>query len=192
MPNELVCTRCDRPIRVGAKRMQHLYTCEGCYSRALETYGACAGCGVDRLTPGPADDGGRLCCDCAEDVGDYICRRCGREGKRYLAGICGNCVLADTLTPLLDDGTGTVRAELVPLFEAIRQMNRPRVGIYWATKPHVVAMLQALGPRRGPAHPRRPQPAHPVALRRLPSRPAHRGRRPPAGRPAPDAPAALA
>jgi hypothetical protein len=79
--------------------MQHRYICSTCYSKALETYGTCAGCGVHRLTPGVAADGGRLCCDCAEDIGDFTCRRCGREGKRYLAGVCGHCVLADALRP---------------------------------------------------------------------------------------------
>jgi hypothetical protein len=99
----------------------------GCYTRALETYGQCTGCGADRLTLGRAADGGRLCTDCAS-IGDFSCDRCGREGRRYLRRICGNCVLTDRLAALLAallaDGTGAVRPELVPLLDGVGQMQR--------------------------------------------------------------------
>ncbi|WP_200301783.1 hypothetical protein [Streptomyces adelaidensis] len=39
--------------------------CAGCYAQALEPYGTCTGCGVERLTPGLAPDGGKLRTDCA-------------------------------------------------------------------------------------------------------------------------------
>ncbi len=46
--------------------------------------------------------------------------------------------------PLLDDGTGRIRPELVPLAEALRQMKRPRGGLTWIGRPHVQQMLRAL------------------------------------------------
>jgi hypothetical protein len=113
-------------------------------TRALETYGTCAGCGVDRLTPGLALDGGRLCTDCAGGLGDFFCEQCGQEARRYRRGICGRCVLTERLHELLDDGTGSVRAELLPLFDALRQMKRPWGGLTWTGHPHVQYNLRAL------------------------------------------------
>jgi hypothetical protein len=111
---------------------------------ALETYGQCAGCGADRLTPGIAPDGGRLCTGCADGLGDFTCESCGREARRYRRGVCGNCVLAEHLALLLDDGTGRIRPELVPFAEAFCQMRRPRGGMTWIRRPHVREMLRTL------------------------------------------------
>jgi hypothetical protein len=80
----------------------------------------------------------------AGGLGDYTCRRCGEEGWREHAGTCGRCVLGDRLTEVLDDGTGSVRPELAPFYDAVRAMNRPRSGILWLTKPHVPPILRAL------------------------------------------------
>jgi hypothetical protein len=110
----------------------------------VETYGQCAGRGVDRLTPGLAPDGGRLCTDCAGGLGDFFCQRCGQEALLYQSGTCGNCVLAGRLRELLDDGTGQVRAELAPLLDLLRGMKRPRSGITWIRELHVQRNLRAL------------------------------------------------
>lgn len=117
---------------------------------ALETYGQCAGCGADRLTPGIAPDGGRLCTDCAGGLGDFTCESCGREARRYRRGVCGNCVLAGHLALLLDDGTGRIRPELVPFAEAFGQMRRPRGGMTWIRQPHVREMLRTLADPAAP------------------------------------------
>ncbi|MFE7779046.1 hypothetical protein ACFU5O_35270 [Streptomyces sp. NPDC057445] len=113
-------------------------------TRALEIYGTCVGCGAERLTPGLAPDGGKLCTDCAGGLGDFTCERCGQEARRYRRGICGRCVLTERLRELLDDGTGSVRAELLPLFDALRQMRRPWGGMTWSGHPHVQRNLRAL------------------------------------------------
>jgi hypothetical protein len=117
---DLFCARCRRSVRLGAAHWPEGYLCAGCYGQALETYGACAGCGVDRLTPGLAPDGGKLCTDCAGGLGDFTCERCGQEARRYRRGVCGRCVLAERLHELLDDGTGRIRPELLPLFDTLR------------------------------------------------------------------------
>ena len=114
-----------------------------CYTQALEQHGKCTGCGGERLTPGLTSDGEPLCTDCS-GVGDFTCERCGREGRRYVRGICGNCVLTERLAGLLDDGTGTPRAELVPLLDAVGGMQRPWVGITWAGRPHIQRILHSL------------------------------------------------
>ncbi|WP_328839503.1 hypothetical protein [Streptomyces europaeiscabiei] len=106
---DLFCARCRRGVRLGAAHWPEGYLCAGCHAQALETYGTCAGCSVERLTPGLARDGGRLCTDCAGGLGDFTCGQCGQAARRYGRGICGRCVLAERLHELLDDGTGRIR-----------------------------------------------------------------------------------
>lgn len=126
------------------------------FASACETYGRCPGCGIERLLPGlqPTREAGAgdatygtwepVCTDCAGGLGDFTCTRCGREGWRERAGVCGRCVLGDRLNEVLDDGTGQVRLELVPLHAALVGMPRPRAGILWLSKPHVPPILAAI------------------------------------------------
>jgi hypothetical protein len=66
------------------------------------------------------------CTDCAGGLGDFTCTRCGQEDWKHYRGVCGRCVLKDRLAVVLDDGTGQIRAELVPLFDLVTSMERPR------------------------------------------------------------------
>lgn len=144
------CARCRRGVRAETNRWPEGYICQRCMTRALEIYGTCTGCGVERLTPGLAPDGGKLCTDCAGGLGDFFCERCGQEARRYRRGICGRCVLTERLGDLLDDGTGSVLAELLPLFDALRQMKRPWGGMTWTGHPHVQRNLRALARGEAP------------------------------------------
>ena len=145
------CARCGRVIVSSWARWPEGYLCSTCRTHALETYGPCAGCGAVRLTPGIAPDGGRLCTGCAGGLGDFTCPTCGREGILYRRGACGNCVLAEMLAVLLDDGTGRIRPELAPFADAFGQMKRPRGGITWIRRPHVQEMLRTLADPDAPA-----------------------------------------
>jgi hypothetical protein len=162
-----VCARCGRPVRRGqrveppprpgaayplvvARRWPEGPVCTGCFVRACETYGRCACCGIDRLLPGRDATGQGLCTDCA-GLGDFTCTRCAQEGLRpYAGGVCGRCVLRDRLAVLLDRGDGTIRAELVPFYDAICAMSRPRSGLLWLSKKHVPPILTALADERFP------------------------------------------
>jgi hypothetical protein len=143
-PAKPPCARCGHAIGRSWAHWPEGYLCATCRTHALETYGPCAGCGADRLTPGIAPDGGRLCTDCAGGLGDFTCPACGREGIRYRRDACGNCVLGERLAVLLDDGTGRIRPELAPFAAAFCQMKRPRGGITWTRRPHVQKMLRTL------------------------------------------------
>jgi len=160
-PAGLECARCRRPLRlatparpakpdprgrvwVAVRNWPEGRICSGCYAKACETYGACAGCRVHRLLPGPGRDGQRRCTDCAGGLGDFTCSRCKAEGWNHYRGICARCVLADRLAAHLDDGTGQVRPELVAFADRIVGMDRPRAGILWLSKPHVPPILHAL------------------------------------------------
>lgn len=124
--------------------------CSGCYATACETYGVCNGCSTDRLLPGRGPDGQRWCTDCAGGIGNFTCTRCANEGWNHYKGVCGRCVLSDRLTQALDDGTGRIRPELVPLFNLVVAMSRPRSGILWLTKPHVPPLLTAIAHHQVP------------------------------------------
>jgi len=158
---QLFCARCKRPLRlnrepaplqapgqgrvlVATHKWPEGRLCSGCFTKACETYGRCAGCGIQRLVPGIGKNGEALCTTCAGGLGDFTCTRCGIEGWRYYAGICGRCVLKDRLTVILDDGTGAIRAELVPFFDSVCAMSRPRSGIQWLNQPHAPSILRAL------------------------------------------------
>lgn len=118
--------------------------CSGCYATACETYGTCPGCDAHRLLPGRTTDGATVCTDCAGNIGNFTCTRCGQEGWNHYAGICGRCVLRDRLSTALDDGTGTPNPDLQPLLEHLCVMPRPRTGLLWLTKPHTLRLLATL------------------------------------------------
>jgi hypothetical protein len=104
--------------------------CRTCYDRALRTRGRCPGCGQDRVLPGRVD-GTAVCRDCAGIRVSFACTRCGEEGKLHGGRLCTRCTLADRLARLLDDGTGRIRPELVPLAEALTAMDNPLSGLTW-------------------------------------------------------------
>ncbi|MBN9374886.1 MAG: hypothetical protein J0I40_05745 [Cellulomonas sp.] len=118
--------------------------CSGCFAKAMETYGICDGCSADRLLPGIGPDGQRWCTDCAGGLGDFTCTRCGREGWREHAGICGWCVLQDQVQEILNDGTGRIRLELMPLAAQILSMKRPRSGVLWLSRLEPQTVLRAI------------------------------------------------
>lgn len=160
------CARCGRPVRssyiragaetpapgtvVAARRWPEGPICSGCLAKAVETFGVCDGCGVDRLLPGIGPAGQRWCTDCGGGLGDFSCTRCGREGWREQPGVCGWCVLAERVNELLDDGTGRIRPELEPLAELITGMARPRSGILWLSRPAPQGILRAIAHGRVP------------------------------------------
>lgn len=45
--------------------------------------------------------------------------------------LCSRCTMADQLAELLDDGTGHIRPELLPLAEHLLAMNDPKSGLSW-------------------------------------------------------------
>lgn len=139
-----VCGRCDRPCRANTRHWPDGHICPGCYVNAIETYGICDRCRQHRLTPGRGPAGEILCLECAGIHGNHVCRVCGREALFHTKGTCGNCVLAERLAVLLDDGTGKVRTELEPFHRQIATMSRPRTGLLWISKPHVPPILRAL------------------------------------------------
>lgn len=90
----------------------------------------------------------RMLAEFAEDTLDILGFPSPRNAKSTWSpprcSSSGQCVLAERLRELLDDGTGSIRAELLPLFDALRQMRRPKGALTWTSKLHVQRNLLAL------------------------------------------------
>ncbi|MCX5173694.1 hypothetical protein OG616_37495 [Streptomyces antibioticus] len=118
--------------------------CRTCYDRAMRVRGRCPCCDTDRLLPGRDTDGAPICRDCAGIVRDFFYDRCGSEGLLLGGRLCEHCTLADALARLLDDGTGRVAPELLPLVKILLEMDRPKSRLIWLRNPNVVRLLQGL------------------------------------------------
>lgn len=53
-------------------------------------------------------------------------------------------MLRDRLAVVLDDGTKHIWPELIPFYDNVSAMTRPRSGILWLIKPRVPPVLCAL------------------------------------------------
>ena len=125
------CCRCGRH-RHKAGSWPDGYVCRACLDRAVQVRGTCPGCGQERALPGRRrGDGAAICPDCAGFSQSFTCSRCGYEGKLHGGQLCSRCTLSDRLSDLLDDGSGRIRPELVPLADALLAMDRPLSGIAW-------------------------------------------------------------
>ncbi len=125
------CCRCGRR-KNKAGSWPDGYVCRTCSDRAIRTRGICPGCGEDRALPGrrPAD-GAAICTTCAGFSQSFACARCGFEDKLHAGHLCTRCTFAGRLAGLLDDGTGRIRPELVPLADSLLAMDNPLSGLTW-------------------------------------------------------------
>jgi hypothetical protein len=72
-----------------------------------------------------------VCASCAGERPTFCCATCGREDSSYGAR-CAPCVLTERLSELLwDPRTGHVHVQLVPLFVALTNAERPQSTIFW-------------------------------------------------------------
>lgn len=136
------CARCRRSVEPTANWEGPI--CRSCHTRAVRTWGRCPDCDTQRLLPGRRADGTSICRDCAGITRDFACARCGVEGYLLKGRLCARCTLADKLTALLDDGTGGVRTELVPLMEGVLATDHPTHTLTWFANPQVPALLTGL------------------------------------------------
>ncbi len=125
------CCRCGRrKNKAGAWPDGHV--CRACADRALRTRGTCPGCGQERALPGRRPgDGAAICTSCAGFSQSFACARCGFEGKLHGGRLCTRCAFGDRLAGLLDDGSGRIPPELVPLADALLAMDNPLSGLTW-------------------------------------------------------------
>jgi hypothetical protein len=118
--------------------------CRTCYDRATRDRGRCPGCGTERLLPGRDAAGTAICRDCAGTSRDFFCDRCGFERLLLGGRLCERCPLSDQLTALLDDGTGRIHPQVVPLHQLLVSLDRPQSRLIWLRNPPVPALLRGL------------------------------------------------
>ncbi|MDT8913499.1 helix-turn-helix domain-containing protein [Amycolatopsis sp. PS_44_ISF1] len=106
--------------------------CHTCECRAMRLRGRCPECGEHRILPGlrPAD-AVAICTGCAGFRPSYACSRCDQESQLRAGRLCTRCTLSDRVAELLDDGTGRIRPELVPLHRMLVAMKNTRTGLSW-------------------------------------------------------------
>jgi hypothetical protein len=128
------CARCGRHGWFAA-RWPDGHVCRTCHDKAMRVRGRCPGCGDERVLPGlRPGDGALICPDCADFMMSYRCSRCDQEDKLHSGRLCTRCTLADKLADLLDDSTGRIRPELVPLVESLLGADRPQSILTWLCK----------------------------------------------------------
>jgi hypothetical protein len=125
------CCRCGRR-RNKAGSWPDGFVCRTCSDRAVRIRGVCPDCDQERALPGrrPGDDAA-ICTACAGFSQLLACARCGFEDKLHGGRLCTRCTFADRLAELLDDGTGRIRPELVPLADSLLAMDNPLSGLTW-------------------------------------------------------------
>ncbi|MFE0732097.1 hypothetical protein ACFW2X_28380 [Streptomyces antibioticus] len=137
------CARCGRRAAKSANWSDGPI-CRTCYERATRDRGRCPGCGTERLLPGRDAAGTAICRDCAGISRDFFCDRCGFEGLLLGGRLCERCTLSDRLTALLDDGTGRIHPQLIPLHQLLVSLDRPKSRLIWLRNPQVPALLRDL------------------------------------------------
>jgi len=165
------CSVCGRPAPVTARTAQGP-VCWGCYRPPMGTCGLCGRqrpctktktgllrCGTCARTVEPCVRCGRRrrvtvrrpdgpwCSTCYKSDPDSTrqCQTCGEAGDLYERGRCGRCVLAQRLQQLLGGGTGTIRAELEPLYQALVAVELPRVALNWLANSKARTILAEVG-----------------------------------------------
>lgn len=141
------CARCGRQAAKAANWSDGPI-CRNCLDKATRIYGPYPGCGAERLLPGRDGAGAPVCRDCAGITRDFFCDRCHFEGRLLGGRLCERCTLTDRLRSLLDDGTGRIYPPLIPLFDQLRTMQRPVLGLSWLQSAQPSTMLRDLAAGR--------------------------------------------
>jgi hypothetical protein len=82
--------------------------------------------------------------DCAGITRSFFCARCNFEGRLLGGRLYERCTLTNRMSAALDDGSGRVAPAMLPLFELVRGMDKPRCGLNWLDNPQVPELLAAL------------------------------------------------
>ena len=137
------CVRCRRTCIIGWNWPEG-FVCTNCVRHGVRTHGRCPGCEDERSLPGLSDTGKPVCVDCAGIPTSFRCATCGIEDEPFYSHTCLRCSLKRRLSGVLDDGSGTVTPAMLPLFNAMVSMGRPRQGLTWLNSAPVRQRLTAL------------------------------------------------
>lgn len=138
---EMTCAICGRSAPAEISKVTGEPWCRACQQR----WARCAGCGQVRPVRG-GSAGRPLCAGCTRPGSSLwkACPTCGDQAK-LTDGPCTRCVLAERLRQLLGGPGGTVRPELVTLYDNLATAERPGTVLTWLTRSEAVAVLAGLG-----------------------------------------------
>ena len=124
------CGRCGRTCIIGWNWPEG-FVCTNCVRHGVHTRGRCPGCRTERSLPGLDGTGRPVCVDCAGIPTSFRCSICGVEDEPFYSHTCLRCSLNRRLVGILDDGSGAVAPAMLPFFDAVVSMGRPRQGLTW-------------------------------------------------------------
>ncbi|MEF9908144.1 site-specific integrase [Streptomyces sp. P9-A2] len=135
------CGICGRTAACEISRVTDEPWCNRCQLR----WTPCSSCGtVDHVRGGSWD--APLCAKCTNPDPDFwgrcpVCRTTWQLSTRP----CQRCTLDQLVRDLLGGNTGTVRQDLVPLYEALSGAERPTSTMFWLSGSKVSILLQQIG-----------------------------------------------
>jgi len=124
------CGRCGRTCIIGWNWPEG-FVCTNCVRHGVRTRGRCPGCDSERSLPGLDSTGQPVCVDCAGIPTSFQCSICGVEDEPFYSHTCLRCSLKRRLVGILGDGSGEVVTGMLPFFDALVSMGRPRQGLTW-------------------------------------------------------------
>lgn len=117
--------------------------CGRCRQRIRRSPKPCPGCSQVKVVDFLDEAGDRVCASCAGQTPIFACVECGREDNPY--GVrCGRCTLHGRANALLSDGSGTIHPQLVPVFDALINVDRPQTTLFWfnrSTGPEILRRM---------------------------------------------------
>jgi hypothetical protein len=105
--------------------------CLACYSAARANPRPCPSCHLQRALVAEDEQGQRICGRCGGADNDHACRQCGAAGNLYTDRRCAACVLPDRVTVLLTDRNGAIPPHLIPVRDALVNVERPGATLAW-------------------------------------------------------------
>ena len=120
--------------------------CGACFTAAVRTYGHCAVCGTERMTPGLSTEGKPICRECAGITTALDCTNCGREAERLRGGHCARCVVTNDLTATLRPHNPP-DLRLKRLIAELANVSRPESIVTWMRGKAAAELLKKIGNR---------------------------------------------
>jgi hypothetical protein len=122
-------TRCTQQARAGGWLFGERI-CGACHMRVRRDPKPCPGCGLMKVIAFLDTEGQPTCATCAGQPARYACKECGSEEQMY-GRCCGPCTLRRRATVLLTDPHGRIHPQLVPVFDALVNVDRAQTTLWW-------------------------------------------------------------
>ena len=110
----------------------------------------CPKCQRVRILVGSDPHDGLICGSCSGAKVEYLCKKCGKAGFPYAAGVCDRCVLHEELVSKFSDENGFLISQLEPVVRALQTVSRPRHTLQWIRDGKAAQLLIELSRKSSP------------------------------------------